>query len=155
MRTATILFLTILVVVVFCVVGSEAQGPGRAPGGALRPDGPPPKFWLDDDLIDALGLSDDQIDALEAADNDGRDAMETLAPQIRRAERAVDKAVTSEADDDEIRALAADARALHERAAELAVEHRLAVRRILTADQRRTLEDLRPDCDKPSRRRMK
>lgn len=118
------------------------------PEGAPRHQGPrhqPPPFWRDAETAQALGLSEEQINSLEDLAYTFRGQEITLRAQLETAQLELERAMHDSAANEQIVLKAARKVAdLQGQLFVLGAEHQLKVRKVLTTDQWKKLEAMRP-----------
>jgi Spy/CpxP family protein refolding chaperone len=146
--------MTMTLLAALAAVALAQEPPPEMPGGGapMNPPpgggpsmGPPPPFWLDERVVQALGLTDKQIAALD----DAADAMDQRAEAnraaLKSAHRELDRALgAATIDQAKVRQLGSKVADLEAARVNLMVEHRLQISQILTPEQRNKLRTLQP-----------
>jgi len=137
----------------------QGMGPGNGPCGMGLGQGMGlgfGPFWLDDSAVKDLGLSDAQIDKLDALHQAKQQDQIDLDAALRKAHLAFQNTMRADNVSETAAKKAADqVVAAQSKLMYAQIEHQLAVRNILTAEQFDKLQTLRPmnrDCRRHSQR---
>jgi len=144
MKRNLIGILFVVVMILGLALPAAAQmGPGGPPRQGPRHQ--PPPFWRDAETAQALGLSEEQINSLEDLAYTFRGQEITLRAQLETAQLELERAMQdSAANEQTVLKAARKVADLQGQLFVLGAEHQLKVRKVLTADQWKKLETLRP-----------
>jgi len=108
-------------------------------GGSGMGDGP--RGDRAEHLIETLDLSNDQVSQIRAIREGGREAMQALHDNLRAERETLHDLMAGTASDAELRAQYEDIQTLHRQVADQRFENMLAVRNVLTPEQRTELAE--------------
>jgi len=119
------------------LTASQLQAQGG--GGAGRGDGP--HGDRAERLIETLDLSNDQVAQIRTIREGDREEMQTLHDNLRTEREALHDLMAGTATDAELRAQHAEIQTLHREVADQRFENMLAIRNVLTPEQRTALAE--------------
>lgn len=121
--------------------GPGGQGQGRGPGGDRGPnmDRMPPML----EFAEQLGLSDAQRREIEAIHTQAKTDSEAMRTQVEAAHEQMQTLMASDATDAELRQRHDQMQALHQEMGDRRFETMLAIRNVLTPEQRAKMQELR------------
>jgi Spy/CpxP family protein refolding chaperone len=140
-------------VMVLCVGGAQAQmgGPPGPPPRGLH-GGPPGQWWQNPQIAKLLGLSQDQQNSIDGVMRQNRQRLFDLSQAVQREDFAMEGLMNADQPDEG--KILAEVDHLAQARAELEKENArmlLAMRRVLTTDQWRKLQEY--ERDHPQERR--
>lgn len=119
----------------------QGQGRGRGPGGDRGPDmdRTPPMLRF----ADQLGLSDTQRSEIEAIHSQAQTDSEAMRTQVQAAREQMHSLMSSDASDAELRQRHDQMQALQQQMGDRRFETMLAIRNVLTPEQRAQMQELK------------
>ncbi|WP_052456690.1 Spy/CpxP family protein refolding chaperone [Leptolyngbya iicbica] len=146
MERRTVSLLAIAALAVPVVGGlSAAQLHAQMGGGPGMGEGPGsgegPRGDRTERLIETLDLSEDQVTQIRAIREGDREEMQALHANLRNEREAMHTLMSGTASDEELRAQHEEIQTLHREVADLRFENMLAVRNVLTPEQRTELSE--------------
>ncbi len=118
------------------VLAQRGNGPGQMQPGQRGPRGA-----QGDRFIEELNLTDEQVSQLQAIKDANRDAMQDLGDRIATAHDTLRDMMAGDATEAELRAQHEIVQDLHQEAGDQKFETMLAIRAILTPEQRAEMAD--------------
>ena len=122
-----------------------------APALAQDPKGPPPSI-VDSPIFKDLNLTDSQKKDIQASQNAFNPEFEKKAQAVRQARANLDQAMDQDKDEATLKSFFKSFQEAHDEMAKAGFEQSLAIRKILTPEQRKKMREIRQrqaDTGKP------